>query len=83
MPPSKKRKAATLDHADDVLSKQRDSEVTEASGMPETTTPSPDDGTQQEPSGDDESAKDNTAALKAQERKERFKALQACAVSIF
>jgi hypothetical protein len=80
MPPSKKRKADTLGHADEGLSA---SEVKEASGGAEAAAPSPDSETEQAPTGNDESIKDNAAALKAQERKERFKALQARAVSVF
>ena len=83
MPPSKKRKAATLDHADEASPKQRVSDVEETPGGAKVITPSLDKESQAEPSGDDESTKENTAALKTQERKERFKALQARAVSIF
>jgi len=80
MPPSKKRKAAILDHTDEALPGQH---VSEEEKTPEATTPSTSKDHQEPSSVEDESAKDNTAALKAQERKEKFKALQARAVSIY
>jgi hypothetical protein len=83
MPPLKKRKAAILDHTDEILPRPRVSEEEKTPGMAETTTPSTGNDPEEPSSGDDESAKDNTAALKAQERKEKFKALQARAVSLF
>ncbi|KAI9859800.1 MAG: pre-mRNA-splicing factor syf2 [Trichoglossum hirsutum] len=76
MPPSKKRKAAALDHADEASPKYT-SNSEEAPGEAEATTPSLSKESKQEQSGNDESAMDNTAALKSLERKERFKALQA------
>ncbi|KAH0551138.1 pre-mRNA-splicing factor syf2 [Trichoglossum hirsutum] len=76
MPPSKKRKGAARNHAGEA-SPKRVSDSEETPGGTEATTPSLSKESHQEQSEDDESAKTNTAALKALERKERFKALQA------
>ncbi|KAI9766478.1 MAG: pre-mRNA-splicing factor syf2 [Geoglossum umbratile] len=76
MPPSRKRKAATLDHADDAPLGRHVSGEEGTPSMAEATVPSTGKESQEEPSGDDESAMDSIAVLKAQERKEKFKALQ-------
>ena len=82
MPPSKKRKAVTLDHADEAPPGQRVPGEEEIPGEAEAATPSAGKESREEPSGDDGSAKDNAEALRSQERKEKFRALQARAVSI-
>ncbi|KAI9767876.1 MAG: pre-mRNA-splicing factor syf2 [Geoglossum simile] len=77
MPLSQKRKAAILDHTSEALPGQHVSEEEKTLSTAEGTIPSTGKESQELSPGDDESATDNTAALKAQERKEKFKALQA------